>query len=251
MEGIQNLKDKMLSVDDHLRVILYGPAGGGKTTLAATFPKPFLFNFDKKLKSVYGTDVDYKDYSYDSPKDAARSWKMFWKDFRELKRAENEYETYIFDSLTAMDAMVLCHCSVLAGNVADAKPDIGVYREQSDLYRHLFMEMNSISHKNVVLIAHQEEVRDKPDDIGGIGAIREITPLITGKKIRPKLPAMFEDVWYLTREMKAGAGDELTLWFKPHKRINASSVILRGKEGKIVSGDLSYNTIMKHAIKEI
>lgn len=248
MEGVQNLKDKKFKSGDPIRILMFGPAGGGKTTIAATFPKPFFFNFDNKLKSLYGKDVDYKDYSYDSPTLAAKNYKTFWKDFRDFKKDTN-YKTGVFDSLTTLDAMILCHCNILAGNAPDAKPDIGVYREQSDLYTHILMEMNALKDKNVILIAHPLTNREKAA-IGEEGAIREVIPLITGKKITAKLPAMFEEIYYVTRDSR-GEQDKITLQYKPMRQIIASSTILRGKEGKIVSSDLSYNTIIQHATKEV
>ena len=240
---IKSLKDKKMCRDEFLRILLYGPAGAGKTTLAASFPKPFLFNFDDKLKSIYGLDVDYVDYSSLNPKEMDKNWQRFWKDFSKMK-SDTEYSTFIFDGLTIMDRMLLARCNVLAGKGAGDKATLPVYGEQATTYKHLFMEMNAIKNKNIILTGHHLEVRD--DGAGKDGHLLEITPLITGKKIRPILPAMFEEVYYLERI--GGEKDLRRMHYRPYKKANANSTILRGKEGKL--DNPTYETIIEQAIKE-
>ena len=51
-----NCKDMSEST---LKVLLYGPSGTGKTTLASTFPEPHVVDFDKGMMSVRGKDIQY------------------------------------------------------------------------------------------------------------------------------------------------------------------------------------------------
>lgn len=209
-----------------LRVLLYGFATAGKTTLSGSFPKPLLvFDFDSKLDPLYGVDgIEAITYPWDSPKAASDSWIKFMKDFKEAKK-DPKWKTLVFDSLSQMDVSLLVRCMVLSGkHQADEKPTLPVYGEMAENYKWFFSEVNHIPDKNVVMNAHAMEVRDdKGDDASGI--LLKLTPLITGKKITPRLPSMFKEVWYLERTNE----NKRVLHYTPYQKAIASSMLLKGK----------------------
>ena len=65
----------------------------------------------------------------------------------------------------------------------------------------------------------------------------QISPSITGSKFPPKLPAMFEEVWHISR-----MNDKTTLRYKPSKKYLANTLFMQGSG---VMEDPTYESIMK------
>ena len=55
-----NTKDIKLT---HIKVLVWGEAKAGKSTFAATFPRPFFFDFDSGMLSLMGKDIEYETYA--------------------------------------------------------------------------------------------------------------------------------------------------------------------------------------------
>jgi hypothetical protein len=217
-----NLASKTIS-ETELRVLLYGFATAGKTTLAGTFPTPMLvFDFDNKLDPLFGKGgIEAITYPFDNPQSASQSWRKFMKDFKEAKK-DSKWNTLVFDSLSQMDIDLLLHCLVLSGkHGAEDKPTLPVYGEMAENYKWFFSELNHIPGKHIIVNAHCMEVRD--DEEGGSGSLLAMTPLITGKKITPRLPSMFKEVWFLERQEQ-----KRVLHYTPYKKAIASSMLLKG-----------------------
>jgi hypothetical protein len=159
------------------------------------------------------------------------------KDFKEVKKSD--YKTIAFDSLTYMNRLLISHIMILSGRspmITGPKtaPQIQHYGEMKDNYEFLFMEMNKIPDKNVILIAHIMDVFDANEESQ---KLIERCPLITGSKIKGELPALFKEVWLLHRE----GGDKRTLYYKPKGKAIANSLLLDG-DGKI--DDPTYEKIL-------
>jgi hypothetical protein len=217
-----NLATKKLD-DTYIRALLYGFAAAGKTTLAGSFPKPALiFDFDGKTDPLYGTEgIETVSYLFSNPTEGAKSWRTFLKDFKEAKK-DPKWKTLIFDSLSQMDIVLLLHCLVLSGkHGAEDKPTLPVYGEMAENYKWFFSEINSVRDKNIIMNAHCAEIRDDGEE--GSGVLLALTPLITGKKISPRLPSMFKEVWYLLRE-----SDKRFLHHVPYKKAIATSCLIKG-----------------------
>jgi len=234
---VTKLSDRKQEDAEDLRALIYGSAGCGKTTIAGGFPKPILFfNFDDKLKPLYGVEgIDAITYAFDEPKDCKKIWTKFMRDFREVKK-DTHYKTLVFDSLTLMNRILIANILISSGKLPTDKATLPNYGEMKDMYEFLFIEMNKIPNKNIILIAHLAEVFDEE-----AGFLIERTPLITGTKIRAALPALFEELYYLER--KGGETDERILHYRPHKKANANSLCLKGN-GSI--SNPTYEKILKN-----
>lgn len=207
------------------RVLIYSLAGAGKTCFAASFPKPlFFFDFDQKLRAIQGVidtkDIDFVSYPYAEPRECSVAWRKFLKDFKEIK-TDTKYKTIVLDSLTYMDKLLRVHTLIANGKAPEERLQIQHYGEIKDNYEFLLMEFNKIPGKNILLLAHESPNYDKEGDI-----LLDISPLITGEKIKSELPALFEEVYYLER--KGGPEDKRVLYYKPHKKYIANSILLHG-----------------------
>lgn len=76
---------------DYAKVVLYGPPGSGKTTAAATWPKPLFLSAESGLLSVRDQAIDV--WTIDQ-------WEDLEQAFAYLKHEAHGYQSVIIDSLT-------------------------------------------------------------------------------------------------------------------------------------------------------
>lgn len=216
------------TLDSKMRVLLYSEAGGGKTTLLKGFPKPMLvFDFDNKYKPLLGTPGIFLESYY--PKSAEDCKEVFTRFRRDLRAAKSDpkWATICLDSLTSLDTLALKYFCLMSGKSSEDAPTLPVYGDLNNYYAFLFTELKSVD-KWIVVTAH--EFFNTDEDSGLV----TIQPLITGRTILGKLPAFFEEVWYLER--KGGTKDEpvrRVLHYMKWKKCIATSASLKGN-GELV-----------------
>lgn len=235
-----NLED-----DGDMRVIIYGPAGCGKTTLLAHFPKPMLiFDFDGNLKPIYGIDgIDCITYAAEDFKGCKEQMTKFKKDLKAAKK-EKYYKTFGYDSMTSMDTIVLAGLCDL--NLKD-KADLSVWREHHDWFAFVISSVKAIEGVNHVFLAH-EYYRENGD-----GKVNGVQPLVSGKSILAKLPGLFDEVWHVTIK---GGDNEREVALRSTARVRAKSTLLSGtstikvpNKNKVPDFNI-YNEVMRLAKKE-
>jgi hypothetical protein len=86
--NITSTKDMAL---DYAKVVLYGPPGSGKTTAAATWPKPLFLSAESGLLSIRDKAIDV--WTIDQ-------WEDLEGAFKFLKHEKHEYLSVVIDSLT-------------------------------------------------------------------------------------------------------------------------------------------------------
>lgn len=84
--------------DGPVAITVTGDAGSGKTTFAATFPKPIVIRLEDGLQSIPAAQ---------RPKafPVVRSVEQLWDQLKTLIQEDHDFETLIVDSVTAAEAL--------------------------------------------------------------------------------------------------------------------------------------------------
>lgn len=183
---------KTLNTDNmKLKVLVYGGSGTGKTTFAASFPKPFFFDFDGGLLSVRGEDIEYETYK-DKSTNRPEAYEKFSQKLEELHAAlvgnHLPFQTVVLDSITTMQESMLRSIQytnrTLGKQTTLQEWGMLVGRMEDVLYR--------ISSLNVhmVTIAHEQIVQDE------LTSEVMILPLIVGKKLPDRIALWYDEVYH-------------------------------------------------------
>lgn len=183
-----------------MSVMIWGPAGFGKTTLASTFPgKKLLINFDPDgYMSITGADdvsiVDFSDLD-----SAAINTLKDQKDPLKLSALIADYDTIIFDSVTNVAHKTLQHAISITPKATFEFPGIPAYSVRNS-YMLAFIKnlliLTAKHNKHAVFIAHEGAPNTNDD-----GTINYITIALSGDM--PNRAAIdFSEVWYLMDDGK-------------------------------------------------
>jgi phage nucleotide-binding protein len=175
-----------------LSMLLWGPAGCGKTTLAATAPgKKLLINFDPDgaASITNRDDVDLLDL--------APHMKTIGTQFdgvlaRQIKNVLPNYDTVIVDSLTNVQQTALTTGVSSVKGATIARPSPGAYQVRNAytlaLMSDLLMDTGALN-KHIIFTAH-EATPDRNDE----GVVIQIT-LMLGGQLPNQGPCNISEVW--------------------------------------------------------
>jgi phage nucleotide-binding protein len=143
--AFQLIKANEVKEKSTLNVLLYGAPGVGKTTFAATTPKPMILNLEGGEKSIMDQDIDLANcQSIDDVRDAVSH------------AINNGYKTLVFDSLTR-------YCEMLMDEIVKddkkKKPQIQHWGELNDRIKRMIYSLQK-KDINTVLIAHVKEIEE-------------------------------------------------------------------------------------------
>ena len=187
---------KSIRADSPLKVLIYGPSGTKKTTLAASFPNPHFVDLDNGMRVLMGKDINYVTLSEKETTDPdflslcgpkAGKLDAYNKAATLLEKWANSLtakDTLILDSLSLYTDYALAY--VLRTERQD-KPRIQDWGSAQKLIE-LTIEALTKAECNVVVIAH--EGYEKNED----GAITLWAPATIGK-LSMKMPLYFDEVW--------------------------------------------------------
>lgn len=177
--------------DGRLKLLVYGDSGAGKTTFAATFPKPYFFDFDQGIMSAVGTpDLLYEDYDRD-PAKALATYNKFIKDAREAQALikSGEVQTVVIDSLTTMADVFMAYILNDARR-ANTTPQIQDYQRQQSL---IVQTLNQFFGMGAHVLALGHYTFEKDEVTGTTKAV----PLIPGQ-LKGKLGMYFDEAYFAT-----------------------------------------------------
>jgi len=176
---LKNTKDQKASL---VKLLVYGPAGVGKTTLIGTLPDVIVLSAEGGLLSLGGKDVPYIEIkSIDDLREAY----VWLRDSDEAKA----YKSVALDSISEIGEVVL---SVEKKASKDPRQAYGAMADQmSDLIR-AFRDLP----KHVYFSAKMEKSQDETGRI-------LYAPSMPGNKVGQSLPYFFDEVLALRAEKNA------------------------------------------------
>lgn len=191
-----------------ITALVMGKPRSGKSILAASFPGPiYLFDFDQKWRMLKGYYPDRRDIDFDVY--SSITIPAFLTKLTELTQY-CPYKTIIIDSLTSLGDSLIDYSIRERGNSKrsdDSKTEKkrGVI-ELSEIVEfavedrtlHKLWEWSKYVKAHVILNAHVIETERK--DISGkvVGYNRSL--VTGGKKVAAKLPAYFEEFWFVEKD---------------------------------------------------
>lgn len=149
-------KSTELTIPSTVKMMIYGQAGMGKSTLALSAPKPLLLDFDNGVKRINLAHLDGIDTVQVSS----------WQDVQQvLQENLSAYQTIVVDTIgKMMDFIITYKCGTRQPTIKDWS---GINAEFTWLTRQL-----SDLNKNVVFVAHRD-TRKEGDDTVFIPSLRE------------------------------------------------------------------------------
>ena len=176
-----NLKStKGVAVDGGVKVLVYGGAGAGKTTLIGTLPDPIIISAEAGLLSLADLDIPYIEVTDMASLREAYSFVANSKD-------AERFRSVAIDSISEIAEVVL---NAEKKQTKDPRQAYGALQEQmTDLVR----AFRDLSGKNVYMSAKMEKQQDESGRI-------LYGPSMPGNKLAQMLPYFFDEVLALRVE---------------------------------------------------
>ena len=149
-------KSTELSIPTNVKMMLYGQAGFGKTTVALSAPSPLLLDFDNGVKRVNDAHLRGVDIVQVTS----------WNDMKEpMGENLSAYQSIVVDTIGKMMDFIISHkCGTRQPSIKDWG---GINQEFSWFVRCL-----SNLNKNIIFVAHRD-TRKEGDDTVFVPALRE------------------------------------------------------------------------------
>lgn len=184
-------------------LLIQGPPGSGKTSLALQFPKPYVADCDNNLSGAVrrlirnGQKPNFKYDTIDVLPDgkevpvADRYKRLSDCLVAASKLPDTECQTIIIDGVSKLDSYIVAEVG-RQNPVVDKRPRKDGEMTIQDWGQHLYMWRNFVTRmlavpKMIIFTAH-EEASDRPDLQGMLISVQ-------GKKVQAQLAGMFSDVW--------------------------------------------------------
>lgn len=154
--------------DGPIIITVAGEAGVGKTSFAATFPKPIFIQAEKGMQSIPHATRPPAFPALESHTDLGN----LWQDLAALLQDEHDYKTLVIDSVTALETLFIDHVvktdSKGAKSLAEAGGGYGAgYQIVASNHVRVRKYAEALRQKrgmNVVFISHTDiETIDPPD----------------------------------------------------------------------------------------
>lgn len=163
-----------------VKLLVYGNAGAGKTSLIPTLPNPVVFSAEGGLLSIADADVPFVEVSsYDTLMEA-------YKWVTESDEAKH-FESIALDSISEIAEVVLNHEKRIAKDPRQA------YGEMQNQMSEIIRAFRDIPNKHVYFTAKCEKATDETGRI-------LYAPSMPGNKTGQQLPYFFDEVLALRVE---------------------------------------------------
>jgi energy-coupling factor transporter ATP-binding protein EcfA2 len=165
-----------------VKLLVYGHAGAGKTTLAATMPRPIVISAEGGLLSIQGAGLPYIEVnSMESLREAF--------DYVSGEHG-TEFDSVVLDSISEIGEVVLIH------EKAVNKDGRAAYGEMAVQMTSIIRAFRDLPGKHVLMTAKVEKAQDETGRI-------LYSPSMPGAKVGQALPYFFDEVLALRVEKDA------------------------------------------------
>jgi len=166
-----------------VKMLVYGNAGAGKTSLCATLPTPIIISAEAGLLSIQSADLPYIEIKSIGALREAYTWAT------ESKEAD-AYQSIALDSISELAEVVLIHEKKVN------KDPRAAYGAMQDQVGGIIRAFRDLSGKHVYFTAKCEKTADEAGKI-------LYAPSMPGNKTGQSLPYFFDEVLALRVEMDA------------------------------------------------
>jgi energy-coupling factor transporter ATP-binding protein EcfA2 len=165
-----------------VKLLVYGHAGAGKTTLAASMPRPIIISAEGGLLSIQGAALPYIEVS---------SMETLREAFDYVSGEHgSEFDSIVLDSISEIAEVVLIH------EKAVNKDGRAAYGEMSVQMTSIIRAFRDLPGKHVLMTAKVEKSQDETGRI-------LYSPSMPGNKVGQSLPYFFDEVLALRVEKDA------------------------------------------------
>lgn len=148
-----------LTIPQTVKMMIYGQAGMGKTTVALSAPKPLLLDFDNGVKRVNMAHLDGVDIVQ------VENWGEIQTLLQQEQSSLAPYQTIVVDTIGKMMDYIITHC---CGNRQPQIKDWGRINQEFTWFTRALSALN----KHIVFVAHRDS-RKEGDTNVFIPALRE------------------------------------------------------------------------------
>lgn len=209
------------------KILIYGPAGIGKTVLCSTLPKNIIISCESGLLSLADKDIDVIEIN--TIKDLGEAY-----DYVNTEEMRAKYDNLSLDSITEIAEVLLSKLK------AENKDPRAAYGALADQMTKIIRKFRDIEHYNVYFTAKMAKVTD--DDTG----ITTHYPMMPGTQLKQGLSFFFDEVFVMRMGRTEGGTDYRYLQTQPDYQYEAKD--RSGKLKNIVKPDLS--VVFKKILKQ-
>jgi phage nucleotide-binding protein len=186
-----NLKRTGSLCANGVKMLVYGQAGAGKTSLIPTLPNPVAFSAEGGLLSIQGADIPFIEIASMDDLKEAYSW------VSESDEAKG-FDSVALDSISEVAEVVLAH------ELRKNKDGRAAYGELNTTMNELIRSFRDLPGKNVLMTAKLEKSQDE------MGKML-FNPGMPGKSLTQALPYFFDLVLALRVERDAEGATQRAL----------------------------------------
>lgn len=165
-----------------VKILVYGLAGRGKTTLCATCPNPLILSAESGLLSLADFNLPYLEINTIQDLRDIYNW------LRSSQEPRRQFQTICLDSISDIAE------TVLADKKAKVKDGRMAYGEMIDDMHKVIKQFRDLSGYNIYMSAKQERMKNEVT-----GVIMNV-PMMPGAKLGQALPYFPDEVFQLDIE---------------------------------------------------
>jgi phage nucleotide-binding protein len=186
-----NLKRSSQLASDGVKLLVYGQAGAGKTSLIKTLPSPLVLSAEGGLLSIADADVPYIEIGSMDDLREAYSW---LRDSAESK----QFKSVALDSISEVAEVVL------NAEKKATKDGRAAYGEMNSVMTELIRSFRDLPGRHVYMSAKLEKLQDE------MGKVM-YGPSMPGKTLSQGLPYFFDEVLALRVEKDSEGNSQRAL----------------------------------------